>query len=239
MWKWGVHVSHSRWNRMSCDQKTLRHLHSALRMSETETPFRPREKLLEKQKFYQSIHKHTYLKGPYDKLTSVAIPAALAASCLFLIGRGVYNMSHAAAGVEDNDSSVTAAAGVEVFNDSTIFVLPYSAQTKQSSEGDFNAITCRCTGNYIFHSSNHNTTFRSITFTQPPKSASLASACLSSVLSGYNGTVMAYGQTGTGKTYTLGRLGKDDASESGIMVRSMEDIIANTSASDSIEISYL
>ncbi|XP_008227385.1 PREDICTED: uncharacterized protein LOC103326912 [Prunus mume] len=62
-------------------------------MSE-EAPFRPREKLLEKQKFFQSVHKYTYLKGPYDKITSVAIPAALAASSLFLIARGVYNMSH-------------------------------------------------------------------------------------------------------------------------------------------------
>ncbi|KAB1215923.1 hypothetical protein CJ030_MR4G028697 [Morella rubra] len=60
----------------------------------TEQPFRPREKLIEKQKFYQSIHKHTYLKGPYDKITSVAIPVALASTCLFLIGRGIYNMSH-------------------------------------------------------------------------------------------------------------------------------------------------
>lgn len=51
----------------------------------TEQPFRPREKLIEKQKFYQSIHKHTYLKGPYDKITSVAIPVALASTCLFLI----------------------------------------------------------------------------------------------------------------------------------------------------------
>lgn len=50
---------------------------------------------------------------------------------------------------------------------------------------------------------------------------------------------MAYGQTGTGKTYTLGRLGKDDASERGIMVRAVEDIISSTSGSDSIEISYL
>ncbi|KAH7855331.1 hypothetical protein Vadar_023797 [Vaccinium darrowii] len=67
----------------------------------------------------------------------------------------------------------------------------------------------------------------------------VAKPVVESVLSGYNGTVMAYGQTGTGKTYTLGRLGKDDASERGIMVRAMEDIIANTSSSDSIEISYL
>ncbi|PQQ10340.1 uncharacterized protein Pyn_24406 [Prunus yedoensis var. nudiflora] len=62
-------------------------------MSE-EAPFRPREKLVEKQKFFQSVHKYTYLKGPYDKITSVAIPAALAATSLFLIARGVYNMSH-------------------------------------------------------------------------------------------------------------------------------------------------
>ena len=63
---------------------------------------------------------------------------------------------------------------------------------------------------------------------------------LQSVLDGYNGTIMAYGQTGTGKTYTLGRLGEDDASERGIMVRALEDMIANTSAaSDNLEISYL
>lgn len=55
-------------------------------MSEvTEQPFRPREKLIEKQKYFQSIHKHTYLKGPLDKVTSVAIPIALAASSLYLI----------------------------------------------------------------------------------------------------------------------------------------------------------
>lgn len=51
----------------------------------TEQPFRPREKLIEKQKYFQSIHKHTYLKGPLDKVTSVAIPIALAASSLYLI----------------------------------------------------------------------------------------------------------------------------------------------------------
>ncbi|KAK7324876.1 hypothetical protein VNO77_28777 [Canavalia gladiata] len=60
----------------------------------SEPPFRPREKLLEKQKYFQSVHKHTYLKGPFDKITSVAIPLALAASSLYLIGRGIYNMSH-------------------------------------------------------------------------------------------------------------------------------------------------
>ncbi|KAF3455329.1 hypothetical protein FNV43_RR05777 [Rhamnella rubrinervis] len=63
-----------------------------VRMSEP--PFRPREKLVEKQKYFQSIQKHTYLKGPLDKVTSVAIPLTLAATSLFLIGRGIYNMSH-------------------------------------------------------------------------------------------------------------------------------------------------
>ncbi|KAJ7975028.1 Kinesin-like protein [Quillaja saponaria] len=68
----------------------------------------------------------------------------------------------------------------------------------------------------------------------------VAKPVVESVLNGYNGTVMAYGQTGTGKTYTVARLGKDDASERGIMVRAVEDIIANTSpASDSVEVSYL
>ncbi|XP_009134371.2 uncharacterized protein LOC103858714 [Brassica rapa] len=60
----------------------------------TETPFRPREKLLEKQRLFQSIQRHTYLKGPMDKLTSVAIPLALAASSLYMIGTGIYNMSN-------------------------------------------------------------------------------------------------------------------------------------------------
>jgi len=51
---------------------------------------------------------------------------------------------------------------------------------------------------------------------------------------------MAYGQTGTGKTYTLGRLGDEDVSARGIMVRSMEDILANICLeTDSVSVSYL
>ncbi|KAG6760399.1 hypothetical protein POTOM_036917 [Populus tomentosa] len=68
----------------------------------------------------------------------------------------------------------------------------------------------------------------------------VAKPVVESVLSGYNGTVMAYGQTGTGKTYTVGKLGKDDASERGIMVRALEDILASTTrGSDIVEVSYL
>ncbi|KAF0914639.1 hypothetical protein E2562_030700 [Oryza meyeriana var. granulata] len=61
-----------------------------------------------------------------------------------------------------------------------------------------------------------------------------------SVLEGYNGTVMAYGQTGTGKTYTVGRLGKDDPSERGIMVRALEHILSVMSLeTDRVAISFL
>ncbi|XVF79908.1 hypothetical protein PTKIN_Ptkin15bG0028400 [Pterospermum kingtungense] len=68
----------------------------------------------------------------------------------------------------------------------------------------------------------------------------VAKPVVESVLDGYNGTVMAYGQTGTGKTFTLGRLGEEDTSARGIMVRSMEEILANVSPKmDSISVSYL
>ncbi|KAI3831121.1 hypothetical protein MKX03_017225 [Papaver bracteatum] len=60
-----------------------------------EPPFMPRERIIEKQKYFQIIkNKPTYLKGPYDKITSVAIPVALAATAVALIAQGIYNMSH-------------------------------------------------------------------------------------------------------------------------------------------------
>ncbi|VFR02238.1 unnamed protein product [Cuscuta campestris] len=68
----------------------------------------------------------------------------------------------------------------------------------------------------------------------------VAKPVVESVLEGYNGTIMAYGQTGTGKTYTVGRLGEEDASDRGIMVRAMEDILAEISLqNDSVSVSYL
>ncbi|KAM0915080.1 hypothetical protein ACQ4PT_011103 [Festuca glaucescens] len=68
----------------------------------------------------------------------------------------------------------------------------------------------------------------------------VAKPVVESVLEGYNGTVMAYGQTGTGKTFTLGRLGDEDTAARGIMVRAMEDILADiTPETDTISLSYL
>ncbi|KAG5106028.1 hypothetical protein JHK82_042998 [Glycine max] len=60
------------------------------------------------------------------------------------------------------------------------------------------------------------------------------------VLDGYNGIVMAYGQTRIGKTFTLGQLGEEDTSDRGIMVCSMEDILADISLGiDFVTVSYL
>ncbi|KAH0461882.1 hypothetical protein IEQ34_009457 [Dendrobium chrysotoxum] len=68
----------------------------------------------------------------------------------------------------------------------------------------------------------------------------VAKPVVETVLSGYNGTVMAYGQTGTGKTYTIGSLGNDNSSERGIMVRALEDVLAEISPGlDNLSISYL
>jgi kinesin family protein 5 len=51
---------------------------------------------------------------------------------------------------------------------------------------------------------------------------------------------MAYGQTGTGKTYTVGQLGKEDPAERGIMVRALEHILSGISLeTDSVSVSYL
>ncbi|CAL0311681.1 unnamed protein product [Lupinus luteus] len=68
----------------------------------------------------------------------------------------------------------------------------------------------------------------------------VARPVVESVLDGYNGTIMAYGQTGTGKTYTVGCLGEEDTAARGITVRAMEDIFANVSfETDSVSVSYL
>ncbi|PKA60300.1 Armadillo repeat-containing kinesin-like protein 1 [Apostasia shenzhenica] len=68
----------------------------------------------------------------------------------------------------------------------------------------------------------------------------VAKPVVESVLNGYNGTIMAYGQTGTGKTYTIGQLGKDNSSERGIMVRALEDVLAEASPGfEAVLVSYL
>lgn len=46
------------------------------------------------------------------------------------------------------------------------------------------------------------------------------------MLTGYNGTIFAYGQTGTGKTHTMTGV-EGDPEHKGIMPRSFEDIFEN------------
>ena len=52
-----------------------------------------------------------------------------------------------------------------------------------------------------------------------------AKPILESVMQGYNGTIFAYGQTGTGKTYTME--GTDKEGDKGIIPRSIEWIFSN------------
>jgi len=47
---------------------------------------------------------------------------------------------------------------------------------------------------------------------------------ISEVIKGYNGTMFAYGQTGTGKTFTM--TGKDDDENRGIIPRSFDSIFS-------------
>ena len=52
-----------------------------------------------------------------------------------------------------------------------------------------------------------------------------AKPAVQSVLEGYNATIFAYGQTGTGKTFTMEGFKYSDAnSERGIIPRSVEEI---------------
>jgi len=52
------------------------------------------------------------------------------------------------------------------------------------------------------------------------------------VLEGYNGTIMAYGQTGTGKTYTMGILGQFGEEHQGLVKRCMGDIFDHLDVHD-------
>jgi len=51
----------------------------------------------------------------------------------------------------------------------------------------------------------------------------IAYPIIENVLEGYNGTIFAYGQTGTGKTHTISGLPKDPVHK-GIMPRSFETV---------------
>ena len=47
------------------------------------------------------------------------------------------------------------------------------------------------------------------------------------VLNGYNGTYLVYGQTGTGKTHTMGVLSQLDETSKGVVPQSLEFIFSS------------
>ena len=60
---------------------------------------------------------------------------------------------------------------------------------------------------------------------------------IANVLEGYNGTIFAYGQTGTGKTHTMTGL-ENDHKERGIMPRAFEDVFKSIEF-DSVKTQFL
>lgn len=71
-----------------------------------------------------------------------------------------------------------------------------------------------------------------------------AKPAVMSILEGYNATLLAYGQTGTGKTYTMEGFSSDDEAR-GIVPRSIEDVFSYAESmreregSYSVKVSYL
>jgi hypothetical protein len=55
----------------------------------------------------------------------------------------------------------------------------------------------------------------------------VASPIVSDVLRGFNGTVIAYGQTGTGKTHTMGILDRVENEQAGIIPRALGHIFGH------------
>eukprot|EP00347_Sterkiella_histriomuscorum_P009215 403342083 len=64
-----------------------------------------------------------------------------------------------------------------------------------------------------------------------------SSSIISNVLEGYNGTIFAYGQTGTGKTHTMTGI-EDDHKQRGIIPRAFEDVFKGVQ-SDSVKTQFL
>ena len=65
----------------------------------------------------------------------------------------------------------------------------------------------------------------------------LARPIVDDVLKGFNGTIFAYGQTGTGKTYTMGILETVNNDHAGIIPRSIAQIFDHVASQDTAEIS--
>lgn len=53
---------------------------------------------------------------------------------------------------------------------------------------------------------------------------SIGAPLVDNVFRGYNSSLLAYGQTGTGKTYTMGILGRVSRRETGIVPRALQSI---------------
>ena len=74
--------------------------------------------------------------------------------------------------------------------------------------------------------------------TQQEVYSAAAQPAVVSALQGYNATIIAYGQTGTGKTYTMEGV-HDDSFHQGVVPRAIRDIFASISADTGAQNQYL
>lgn len=74
------------------------------------------------------------------------------------------------------------------------------------------------------------------TVSQDTVFSKIAQPVITEVLNGYNGTIFAYGQTGTGKTYTMGILDFVNSEHAGIIPRALSQIFNFVSSSTTVDV---
>ncbi|KAL1526132.1 hypothetical protein AB1Y20_014860 [Prymnesium parvum] len=100
----------------------------------------------------------------------------------------------------------------------------------QNSAGGMDAVSLQGqSGKYRFHAVYERETNEALF-------QKLGVPLVHSVLSGYNGTLMAYGQTGTGKTYTLGEHGLDSGPHAGLLPRMVGRLMSSVGSDGSCEV---
>jgi len=129
---------------------------------------------------------------------------------------------------------------VQISEGKTLTLIEYIGQTSKKEEGE----QSEKHNLFQYHKFQFDTAF-DMDSTQPEVYEKTAKPAIESILEGYNSTIFAYGQTGTGKTFTMEGYSKNHQDEGrGIIPRSMEEIFnyiekINTNTKFMVRASYL
>lgn len=135
--------------------------------------------------------------------------------------------------------------------------LKYETQIQEGGRQQYQALELTKPNHYVKADDKHKKRVDSYGFTkifdqdaaQEDVFESVGMPVIKNVLKGYNGTIFAYGQTGTGKTYTI--LGKSvsdpEMEERGLIPRAIEYIFEalnsrkerNSSSKDTVQVTYM